>query len=411
MFRKLCLLSWTFILISEGLSPIAFSRSLELDSRAGQESALSSAQQENRSQPGAESVQAGASSDPPQDQKKEPTRGTGWHFSSWKTSGRADYQLMQMRTTETAMPSMSRTESNLMALELESTATLNNGKRDVLDLALQWPYFTQMEGVDGRGKSMHFFNAYGIYKLGLGKPNIRFGQFVIPFGNLPYYETHTRPMQSLFPQSLGLRIERGVSLEGFKGSYDYWLAAMGGDHSREGMARVSRRFDVSRGSIVAGVSGLYGRDMPRFSVLLDPQMDDALEEQPISDSMNTTDKFRGALDLEINLGKELIRAEIVAGRDDDGLVNGQFIQWSHALKGEREVALQAARWDQQDGHRMRFGGWFGQRLGNYFGIRVWVEQSFGRLSEGLEERNETRAGLQLTADYPDVSGWLVRRFK
>jgi hypothetical protein len=124
---------------------------------------------------------------------------------------------MFMGATMTGMASMSETRGQMMAAELESSATLNDGNRDVLDLAVQWPYYTQMKGVDGRGKAMHFFNAYGIFKLGLGKPNIRIGQFVVPFGNLTYYETHTRPIQSLFPESLGIRIQRGVSVEGLLG--------------------------------------------------------------------------------------------------------------------------------------------------------------------------------------------------
>ncbi|MHB9023107.1 MAG: hypothetical protein ACYC7E_02895 [Armatimonadota bacterium] len=334
---------------------------------------------------------------------------SGWQISTWKTDGRIDYRLMNMQESMTGMPDMSETKGELMAAELETTATISNGERDVLDLALQWPYVTQMEGVDGRGEEMHFGNAYGVYKLGLGKPNIRFGQFVAPFGNLPYYETHTRPLQTLYPESLGIRIDRGVSVEGFKGDYDYWVAAMGGNGARSDnndtpivLGRVARRFDMPNGILTIGASALYGQDMPRFSTLVDPVMGEALPGMPLSQSLDFTNKTRLGLDAEYSVGQDLWRAELIAGRDSDGSVNGQFLQWNRALNEKDEVTAQLARWEQPGGTRLRLGASVGRKLDEYTIIRATAERSLGRVPG--ENRNETMLSLQLARDFTGLFG-------
>ncbi|HOF89740.1 MAG TPA: hypothetical protein PLZ36_16805, partial [Armatimonadota bacterium] len=292
----------------------------------------------------------------------------GPRVSTWRVDGRLDYQVMRMEAAMSGMPDMADTRGALMAAEIETTATIANGERDLLDLAVQWPYATEMAGVAGRGKAMHFGNAYGVYKFGLGKPNLRVGQFVAPFGNLPYYETHTRPLQSLYPNSLGVRIDRGVSLDGFAGDYDYGVAAMGGNGARGDnndspvvLGRVARRYDLPGGALTAGVSALYGTDMPRFSTLVDPVMGEALAGMPLSASLDFTDKTRVALDAEYSAGPHLWRAELVGGRDSDGGVNGQFLQWNRALSDRDEFTAQAARWEQPGGHRLRVGASFGRR--------------------------------------------------
>jgi hypothetical protein len=335
-------------------------------------------------------------------QQTAPSRKQGWHFSTWNIGGRADYQVMYMKQALSGMEGMENTRGRMMSLELEGTATLGNGNRDLFDFAVQWPYYTQMEGVDGRGRSMHFFNAYGVFKFGLGKPNLRFGQFVLPFGNLPYYETHTRPLQSLFPESLGVRIQRGISLEGFLGKCDYWLAAMGDDDAREGMARVGRRFDLPRGTLVAGVSALYGRNMPRFSSLLNPLMDEAIMEMPVEHSVSFTDKLRFGLDGELSMGRELFRAELAGGRDSDGATDGQYFQWSHSFTEKDELAGQIARWSQPTGTRFRYGGWYGRKLGRFLTARLWFERSHG--DEPESAARETAAGVQLLLEVQRLFG-------
>ncbi len=336
-----------------------------------------------------------------------PTR--GWHVTNWKGNGRLDLQALDMRE-----PDMSSLPGQVMAADIEQTATVTNGERDVLDLALQWPYYTQMDGVAGRGKEMHFGNAYGVYKFGLGKPNLRFGQFVVPFGNLTYYETHTRPLQSLYAQSLGIRIDRGVSLEGFKGNYDYWLALVGGNgprhdnnHSPVLIGKLQRRYDLPSGILTTGASVLYGSKLPRFSPVVDPVMDDTEGPTMMMDGMELpvldfVNKFRLGLDGEYSAGPTLYRAELVGGRDSDGSVNGQFLQWNLALDETREVSAQVARWDQPTGTRTRLGASFSKKLDTLTTLRLSAEQSHGRTP--MENRNETMISLQYLREFPSLFG-------
>jgi len=330
----------------------------------------------------------------------------GWRISNWKVDGRLDYRLMNMKE-----PEMSTTSGELMAAELETIATISNKDRDVLDIGLQLPSATQMEGIDDRGKEMHFFNAYGIYKFGLGKPNLRFGQFVAPFGNLATYETHTRPLQTLFPESLGIRIDRGASLEGIAGEYDYWIAAMNGNGARGdnngtpiALGRVARRFDLPSGTLSVGVSALHGTDMPRFSTLVDPLMDteEMLDGMLMDPPLDFTDKSRVAVDAEYSAGQNLWRAELVGGRDSDGAVNGQFIQYSRAIDDKHEVSLQATRWEQPGGNRVRLGIAGERKLDQYTTVRLYAERALGHTP--MEDRNRTLIGIQLLREFPGLFG-------
>jgi len=337
----------------------------------------------------------------------------GWRLSFAQAMGRIDYQLLHMRDEMTFV-----NQGHLMAAEIELAATLSNGERDVLDVAVQWPYYSQMDGIDGRGRRLHFFNAYGIYKFGLGKPNLRFGQFVVPFGNLPYYETHTRPLQSMFGESIGIRIDRGISLEGMFGHYDYWLAVMGGngewqDNNRAPMAstRVARRFDLPRGPLNLAISALYGSDMPRFSPLVDPMMAPMTGMDGMDDghgggygdghapeNLLFTDKFRTALDAEWQRGPAIWRIEFVAGRDGDGLVNGQFLEWNRIITEQDEVTVQAVRWEQPDGWRTRAGLSLAHKPSVAMTVRLNAEFIHARAWH--TEQRQTMLALQFLLEIP-----------
>jgi hypothetical protein len=276
----------------------------------------------------------------------------------------------------------------------------------VLDLGLQWPYATAMSGIDGRGRQMHFGNAYAVYKTGLGRPSVRFGQFVVPFGNLPSYETHTRPLQSLYPQSLGIRIDRGVSIEGIAGPYDYSFAIMGGNGARADndgrpmvAARAARRLDgVAGGRLTVGASLLRGTAMPRFSPGLDPVMDSGMADIPADHLLSFTDKTRFGLDAELEAGRDTWRLEAIGGRDSDGSVNGQFVHWSRALATGAELTLQAGRWNQPIGARTMFGASIGRTVARNTVVRAWVSMSRGS-THGSHMREDV-CGVQVTADFP-----------
>jgi hypothetical protein len=135
-------------------------------------------------------------------------------------------------------------------------------------------------------------------------------------------------------------------------------------------------------------------------------MDSALANMPLSHSVNFTDKKRFALDAEYSMGKELFRGELILGRDSENRVNGQFLQWSHALSDKDELMVQMARWKQPSGDRVRFGGWYGRKLDKYFTARLWVERSLGEeLGEmNVTHGNETTVGLQCIMEIPRLFG-------
>ncbi|HSV75159.1 MAG TPA: hypothetical protein VLH79_15480 [Chthonomonadales bacterium] len=335
---------------------------------------------------------------------EEPARGGGLRLSQWTVNGRIDWHLM--RTDASGPHAMEKTRGKLMGAEIETFATLSDGVRDVLNIGLQWPYATDMAGADGRGRQMHFGNAFLVAKLGLGRPNIRVGQFVVPFGNLPVYETHTRPLQTLYAHSLGVRIDRGVSIEGMAGAYDYWLAVMGGNGARgdnDGrpmfVARAARRFELPGGGrLTAGVSGLRGDSMPRFVTGVDPTMAHGGMHMPLHHILDFTDKARWALDGEFELMQDTWRAELVAGRDTDGEVDGQFLQWNRALAGGAELTAQVARWSQPGGVRLAMGASLGREIEPNTTVRVAVTTARGRMHGAT--RRETTLVLQIARDFP-----------
>jgi hypothetical protein len=327
------------------------------------------------------------------------------HISNWQVDGRLDVQLLHMEASVMTVDSL-----KLMSAELETSATIANAERDLIDVAVQWPALTAMDGPDGRGKEMHFGTAYAMYKFGLGKPNLRVGQFTVPFGNLTYYETHTRPLQTLYANSLGVRIDHGVSLEGPFQEYDYWLALMSGNGARQDnntsptiVGRVGRRLDLPHGTLLAGISALHGSDIPRFSPLVDPFM----EEEMLINGMPMpaevlTDKFRVGVDAEFSTGRDLWRAELIGGSDSDGSVNGQFLQWNRALLRDREVTAQAVRWEQPDGYRVRIGAALSQRLDQYATFRLALERISGHVAG--DAHSETMLTFQYLREFPRLLG-------
>jgi hypothetical protein len=166
---------------------------------------------------------------------------------------------------------------------------------------------------------------------------------------------------------------------------------------------MARRFDLSSGILSGGISALYGRHLPRFSSLLDPLMDEAFKDMPLSYSVILTNKVRIGFDAEYTRQKDLLRGELVVGSDSDGPVNGQFFQWNHNLSEKDEVTAQVARWDQPSGTRVRVGGWYGHKFGRYTTIRMWSERSHGRIAADISG-NETAGGLQCLIEIQRLIG-------
>ncbi len=176
---------------------------------------------------------------------------------------------------------------------------------------------------------------------------MKVGQFVIPFGTLADYETHTRVFQSLYANSLGIRIDPGVEVDGYLGDAEYQISVTNGngpfrsdiDGNKVVVARIVKTLQVGEDDLKVGLSALTGR-LPVFSLVGDPLMDGtsaALVNLRTSEAVGQNDragfaeKTRYAVDIEYYRGIDLIRAEFVAGEDDGRSANGQWIQVEHPL--------------------------------------------------------------------------------
>jgi hypothetical protein len=272
----------------------------------------------------------------------------------------------------------------LMGFEAEIIAVIG----ETVDAAIQIPLASSMTG---RGRGMHFGNAYFIFKGELGKPTLKIGQFVIPFGNLVDYETHTRILQTLYPYSLGVRIDPGVAVEGFLAQdTEFQIALTQGsgpfkrdlDSNKVITARVSRKMEVGDDDLRFGISALRGR-LPVFSVMSDPLMDGKsarlvnigtgmLVEQ--NDPSGFADKSRYAIDFEWYRGIDLIRGELVFGNDNGRSASGQWVQFERPLSYTTSVVGQLASWKHFSGDWKSWAIGAEHKLANNRIIRAAFEQ-------------------------------------
>lgn len=251
--------------------------------------------------------------------------------------------VIKYRLDSRVMTGNGSIKPNIMAAEAEISGEA--GKH--WDYAIQIPLYTAMRG---RGKEMHFGNLYAIYRNKLGEPTVKLGQFVIPFGNLPAYETHTRPVQTLYPYSLGVRIDTGVEVDGFLNKdteYQFSVTTGNGPYRLDNnsnkvlTARVNRSFEIGNNELRLGLSALHG-SLPVFSVMSDPVMGDGKLQ-------GFSMKNRVAVDAEYYMGPYLLRAEVVAGDDDGKAVYGHWLQFSYPLSYKTSIEVGTERWSQSSG--------------------------------------------------------------
>lgn len=232
---------------------------------------------------------------------------------------------------------------DVMAAEAEVTGTAG----EHVEYAVQLPFYTAMKG---RGKEMHFGNLYAVFRRKLGEPTLKVGQFVVPFGNLPYYETHTRPVQTLYRYSLGIRLDPGVEVEGFLNQdTEFQLAVTTGngpfrkDNNANKVitARANRTFELGDNELRLGVSLLRGK-LPVFSLMSDPVMENGRV-------LEFSDKNRVALDAEYYWGPYLVRAEVVGGDDNGRGAYGHWVQFNYPLSYKTSIDVGTERWSQFSG--------------------------------------------------------------
>ena len=259
----------------------------------------------------------------------------------------------------------------IMELQTGLVLSVTDGETELATVSLELNAETPMAG---RARQMHFSNAYALINTGVGSPKLKLGQFVVPFGTLAEYDTHGLVLQTPYAQTLGIRLDRGIGLEGTSGDWDYWLTATSGDgrHRHEGgyavTARAARDYEFGDDFLRVGISGLVGRQMPVFhtnAMSLPMGMDDMVMHH---------DKWRVGLDFDWLREIDNIRAELVFGSDDGDFVDGQWLSYNHPFSYGEDVTVQADRWRQHDGESRGLGAQYHRRIDDWSGVRVAYEK-------------------------------------
>lgn len=285
--------------------------------------------------------------------------------------------------------------------EVSIVASISDGESEIVSLNLQHNFETPMTG---RAKDMHFSNLYGVFNLGVGKPAVKAGQFVVPFGTLAEYDTHGIPLQTPYARTLGIRLDRGVALEGSEGQWDWWASLTTGDGRERhrggwaGIFRTARDYEMGQDFMRVGASALVGEQMPVFPTNPMPV------PMGVDDRVEHRDKWRVALDLDWLRGIDNIRAEFIAGQDDGEFVNGQWLYYEHPFSYDSVLAFQGDRWHQQDGTSYGLGAQYHYRLDDWSGMRFAAEKRWADRRGGLQDMDAEMFTIQYYRDWAFAPG-------
>lgn len=205
--------------------------------------------------------------------------------------------------------------------EVVFRSVMKSRDRDILELDVQVFVWGMMHGW---AKSMHFGNAYAVFPFGIGRPSLKIGQQVVPFGLLAEYDTHGYLFQNPYALNLGERIDVGLSLVGILGPIDYWYMISNGNglqmadpgDDKVHCLRIAEAGENPLGDMKAGISLLRGV-LPDFA------------ENPLWNMAAVPDTFimknRIGFDGEISLLFLLLRAELVAGQNGTSVTGIGFV--------------------------------------------------------------------------------------
>ncbi len=213
---------------------------------------------------------------------------------------------------------------------------------------------------------------------------VKAGQFAVPLGLTPVYDTHLQIMQTLYPEAIGERLDWGVGVDGrFYGVLDYKAAVTAGAgpgrvDSNSGVVsfRLGRLFATPAGAFNVGGSMLSGH-LPK--TMVDPATGYSPTLPPsgyVTAPYGYVAKTRIAGDGQWTYRQATVRGEAIVGADGEDRVFGYFVQGEYRIAPGVTAIVARKYWDYGvSGSKTEDNGaGINVSYGNNLSIRTLIEE-------------------------------------
>lgn len=250
------------------------------------------------------------------------------------------------------------------------------------DLGDRWILSLQADYEDNL-KAFTSYQSFLQYKGPLGKWNVRGGHFLLPFGLLSDYDTERIVLHAHEEETLGVRLDTGVSAFGFFNDWNWAIAATSGLGRRwlnqyEGTGLITTRLGHKFDDLILGLSLLGGTFRPN-------------EEFPIQS--NKTKQLKLALDATYQVDQWTARFETLGGTEGEENKMG-------ALQSLVDYAL-SEKWEINSKYSMISRGQVQHELGGGLTYKLqngWIIR-LADIYRFRKETNENEVTLQVYYDF------------
>ena len=249
---------------------------------------------------------------------------------------------------------------------------LNEGELDIghpvfIDNQLQGNVFAQViaenvpDASGGKGSidDVAFGEAYANYHLPIQTDTgstayLQVGQFPLPVGLLPVYDTHLTILQTLAPEAIGERLDWGAEVQGrFDGIIDYRFAATSGNGPDHVDLNVTKVVSFRLGRLFATPVGVFNVGGSLLSGLLPVTDVDPTTGFPpilppsgkITPTFGYVDKTRIVGDGTWTNRAVTARGEAMSGSDASVNVGGYFVMGEYRFAPGLTADVARAYWD------------------------------------------------------------------
>lgn len=243
------------------------------------------------------------------------------------------------------------------------------------DLGDRWIAVAQID-LDHNLSEVKPYQVYGQYKGPLGRWNVRAGHAFVPFGLLATLDTERLLLHGIEEETIGIRLDTGLSVLGRAGAIDYVGAVSTGTGDPRHVGRSAAPLFSGRAAYVNGDS-LFGLSV--------------LSGEVATEDTSSIRKRLGALDATMSLGRTTLRAEFVAGTTDGETNAGGLLLADYSITPRFDLNGRYAQWDET--HSAAIGGTL--RLDHGFAIRVAAQHHF----RDVTEAGQNEIGVQLTYEF------------